>query len=457
MLIAAVLCLVRMPAWAAQSYPSSEAEWTVMVFMNAKNDLECFGLQNFAQMATIGSNDKVNMLVEFGRPKNHQNCANSPELWSGVRRYRVVAGIKATDQASIQAFRRVDGSTADMGSEKTLSEFLRWSMKLYPAKHYMLVIWNHGQGFRLLLARNNSGGVATSTVSSATLTDTQPTITGGVRSVSFDDDSGNHLFNSDITQALQENITEPIDVLGFDACLMSMLETGYQMKAVAHHMIASEELVPGSGWNYTALLRSLEGSDPSIDSIAKQLESTYQKENEEQHATLSMINLDTIDELAKAVSVWSNALAGALENGSSRVRERDALSKSRSDCKPYGKWYNVKDPALQTSVDLHRLAALDAANSSDPGVQSAAKQIVSLIEGRTIVASRYASTISNDDSGYGSWGLAIYFPSTLKDFKADSHNSPGYLVGNTDHPVSFVDKEQWASLLQTYYKNQAAQ
>src|SRR5271165_4810907 len=96
MLIAAVLCLVRLTAWAAQSHPSSEPEWTVMVFMNAKNDLECFGLQNFAQMAAVGSNDKVNMLVEFGRPKNHQNCANSPALWSGLRRYRVVAGMKAT-------------------------------------------------------------------------------------------------------------------------------------------------------------------------------------------------------------------------------------------------------------------------------------------------------------------------------------------------------------------------
>jgi hypothetical protein len=281
--IAAVLCFTEMPAWAAQSSPSSGAEWTVMVFMNAKNNLECFGLQNFEQMAAVGSNDNVNMLVEFGRPKNHLNCGNSPELWSGVRRYRVVAGMKATDRGAIEGFRQVDGSAADMGNEKTLSDFIGWSIKSYPAKHYMLVIWNHGQGFRLLLARNGSANAATNMFPSVVLADTRPTVTGGVRSVSFDDDSGNHLFNSDITQAIQENVAAPIDVLGFDACLMSMLETGYQMKTVAHHMIASEELEPGSGWNYTTLLRSLEGSDPTIDFIAKQLESTYQKENEEQH------------------------------------------------------------------------------------------------------------------------------------------------------------------------------
>jgi hypothetical protein len=172
---------------------------------------------------------------------------------------------------------------------------------------------------------------------------------------------------------------------------------------------------------------------------------------------MAMINLDTIDELARAVSVWSNALANALQNVSSRAHERDALSKSRGDCKPYGKWYHATDPALQTSVDLHRLAALDATNSSDPAVQAAARQVVALIESHTLVASRYTSQFSTDDFGYGSWGLAIYFPSTSTDFKADSHNSPGYVVGNKDHPVLFVDKEQWAALLQAYYKNQATQ
>jgi hypothetical protein len=226
-------------------------------------------------------------------------------------------------------------------------------------------------------------------------------------------------------------------------------------KGVARHLIGSEELEPGSGWNYMTLLKSLEGKDSTIYSIAKDLEGTYQKENEEQHATLSMVNLDAIDELAKAVSGCADALTGALQNDSTKLHERDALSKSRADCKPYGKWYDGSDPALQTSVDLHRLAALDSANSSDPAVQAAAKKIVGLIESSNLVASRYASQISNDDFGYGSWGVAIYFPSTLAAFTADSHNSPGYIVGNKDHPVLFVDKERWAALLKLYYATQA--
>lgn len=452
--IVAAFWLMTMPAFARQAPSTNMSDWTVMVFMNAKNDLECFGLQNFEQMAEIGSTAQVNMLVDFGRPKSHQNCGNSPESWSGLRRYRVTAGMKATADESIKGFHWLDGPDADMGNEKTLSDFIAWSMKSYPAKHYMPIIWNHGQGFRLLLTRTGNARLGTSPASSVALTDARPPITGGVRSISFDLDSGHHLFNSDVSQALKENSNQPIDVLGFDACLMSMIETGYQMKNVARHLIGSEELEPGNGWNYTTLLKSLQGAGPSADSIAKDLEATYQKENEEQHATLSMINLDAMDDLAKAVSGWAEDLTRALQNNATKMRERNALSKARADCKSYGRWYRTTDPALQSSVDLHRLAALDAANSGDPSVRAAAQKVVSLIESRNLVGSRYASQISNDEFGYGSWGLAIYFPTTLADFKADSENSPGYVVGNTDHPVLFVDKEKWAGLLQTYYSTQ---
>src|SRR6267378_4248907 len=180
-----LLCFGVTPSLASQASPASKAEWTVMVFLNAKNNLECFGLQNFAQMAAVGSNDKVNMLVDFGRPKKHEpNCHENPQLWSGILRYRVTTNMKATIQNSIPAFRRMKGPRADMGSEKTLSEFISWSMKQYPANHYMLVIWNHGQGFRLLLGRPGSARPGTPLTSAAVLSEGRPRVSGGVRSVS---------------------------------------------------------------------------------------------------------------------------------------------------------------------------------------------------------------------------------------------------------------------------------
>lgn len=44
-----------------------------------------------------------------------------------------------------------------------------------------------------------------------------------------------------------------LDLIGFDACLMANLESFLPFASVADKMIASEELEPGSGWDYTFL------------------------------------------------------------------------------------------------------------------------------------------------------------------------------------------------------------
>jgi hypothetical protein len=255
MLFLLILCVTGLQFSSASAQTSAQnADWTVMVFMNAKNNLECFALLNFAQIAAVGSTDKVNVLVDFGRPRSHMACPNPPPKWSGILRFRVKAGMKPTEPNAIRGFKRTAGPQADMGNRQTLSKFIHWSMQHYPAQHYMLVVWNHGQGWRLQLRNSRSAGAK---VVAGLGTGWRPPIRGGVRSVSFDDDSGHHLFNSDISTALRENISMPIDIIGFDACLMAMLETGYQMKDLAHHLIGSEELEPGTGWNYTTLLESL--------------------------------------------------------------------------------------------------------------------------------------------------------------------------------------------------------
>lgn len=44
-----------------------------------------------------------------------------------------------------------------------------------------------------------------------------------------------------------------IDVLGFDACLMSMYEIGSVLAPYANYLLASELLEPGTGWDYSSL------------------------------------------------------------------------------------------------------------------------------------------------------------------------------------------------------------
>jgi hypothetical protein len=72
----------------AKAATAVSADWSIMVFMNAKNNLECAGLSNFLQMADVGSTDKVNILVELGRPYKHR-YTNDEGGWTGVLKFRV--------------------------------------------------------------------------------------------------------------------------------------------------------------------------------------------------------------------------------------------------------------------------------------------------------------------------------------------------------------------------------
>jgi hypothetical protein len=123
----------------ASEQPVGKAEWTVIVYMNAKNDLECFALHNFAQMAAIGSSERVNVLVELGRLKQHQPGCEDKELkWSGILRYKITKGMAPTRQNALH--NSVPRNINDMGSKATLAEFVNWSMKKYPADHYTKII-----------------------------------------------------------------------------------------------------------------------------------------------------------------------------------------------------------------------------------------------------------------------------------------------------------------------------
>src|SRR5581483_10633715 len=54
-----------------------------------------------------------------------------------------------------------------------------------------------------------------------------------------------------------ELLGKPLDILGFDSCVMGMLEVGYQFHDFAKTMIVSEGSIPSAGWTYAKILRNL--------------------------------------------------------------------------------------------------------------------------------------------------------------------------------------------------------
>lgn len=202
---------------------SGTVRWTVMVFLNAANDLDDYSELNVNQMEQVAGNPNVRIVVQWKRARPFAP-ANS---WTGTRRYLIKPD---NDPTRIVSELVEDlGAGVDMGSPDTLREFIRWARANYPADRYALVIWNHGSGWRSRALRG--------------------------RGVSFDDELGTYIRIWDLPYAIRPTSQDPVlDALLFDASLMQMLEVAYECRQVARYIVGSEESPPGEGYPYHEIL-----------------------------------------------------------------------------------------------------------------------------------------------------------------------------------------------------------
>ena len=129
---------------------------------------------------------------------------------------------------------------ANMGEAKTLTEFLNFCDKNYPAEHNALILWDHGAGPLL-------GYGSDEIYESDSLL-----LTEMVEAMQASPFSGNGSI-LDIVLGGQMPSGRKLDFVGFDACLMSCLESMEVWSKYADYYVASQELEPGPGWDYAFL------------------------------------------------------------------------------------------------------------------------------------------------------------------------------------------------------------
>ena len=401
------------------------AEWTVMIFLNADNNLEPDALSNFSDIAKIGSTDKVNVVVQFDR--NGQYAVTDPQ-WTQTLRFLVKKEMVPSPATAVQ-----DIGEADMGDGAVLKAFVDWAKANYPARRYFLEIWDHGQGWRVMM----SSSVEEFRAAAPTQTRRAATF----RSVSVDDtNGGDQLYNRKIQDALSGY---GLDVIGFDACLMSMVETAYALRGVAHVMVGSEELEPGEGWKYDDWLKRLEAS-PSMDAAAlgSLLVGSYKKTYGDQSpTTLSAVDLSQAEDLAGAVSALGDQLENELQ------KNPKAVVNARARCSVYAPntFGNHRD--YFQHVDLGHFCDQLHGLDNNRALQDAAVRVRSRLD--KCVLANYASKLRM--GRFGSTGLAIYFPQSGAIYKNDPYQENGYEKDNDKFPVEFVQRFHWADFLHQYF------
>jgi hypothetical protein len=237
--VAAAPVSAPVPAGAAQpsSSPAGEREWLVMVFLNGRNNLWSSGVADVNEMEMVGSSDKVAITVQMGLLKDEGTASRF--LVQKDAQFPIADLVTGDRSIAHIISPATPVPNADMGSWKHLVDFARWSIRRYPAKKIMLVLWNHGSG-RIDIGGQDNG--------SAEL------------GIAYDDLTRNFIRNRQIKTALDEirNLTgRKVNILDTDACLMQMASVAYELKDSADYVVGAEEIVPGPGLPYDTVLGAL--------------------------------------------------------------------------------------------------------------------------------------------------------------------------------------------------------
>jgi len=282
--LAAVVVLLAAAGALAQSTPN--AKWTFMVYLDADNNLEEVGIDDFLEMAEVGSTDNVQIVVQFDRVAGYSSEYGD---WTGTKRFRVTAGMEPTTASAEE-----DLGEVNMGDSNSLVDFIDWAKDEYPADNYVLVLWNHGSGW------HSPGPEAEPPAKAAESPVTAPTRESPFTAVCEDVTDADTLYNKEVRQAL-ESAGADIRILAFDACLMGMLEVAYEMRDVADILVGSELTEPGPGWAYDTLLQDLV-DDPEMtgNELAAAMVDHYMESYDNSSVNLSAIDLSKVAALAEA-------------------------------------------------------------------------------------------------------------------------------------------------------------
>ncbi len=340
-------------------------EWTVLVFMNAANNLEPDSVDDMNEMEQLGSTADVNIVVQWKRIAGYDSSNGD---WRTTRRYYVT---RDYDPETVSSNLLIDmGSGVDMGSANTLREFLQWGVRSFPARKYLLVIWNHGAGWRAYRERLN------------VLT----------RGVSYDDNTGNHIRIWDLPLALSVGVKW--NIIAFDASLMQMLEVAYEIRNMADYIVGSEESPPAPGYPYHRILAPVI-SNPGISArdLAVQIVNqtiNHYNPNTTDNITQSALDASQLESVAqKADRLAQVLLMVAPGNGA-------AVAAARENAQAYTE-YTFKDLWDYSEQLRARMPASQALTEAIDGLQTALSQAV--------IAEAHSNRRVNR-----SRGLSIYVP-----------------------------------------------
>ena len=221
--------------------PPTVGSWTILVYMTGE-DLNPYARDDINEMEkALGTlPGSVKIVVSWDQPKSsvaaaYATGAGTQPAWRTYGRSILKADASTTTIASTFDLSFGERNTGDPA---TLVDFVKWGAQQAPAQRYLLQMWGHG---------------------------------GGTDGSQFDSESGSDALTiGEMASALAAPGMPAIDLVSYDNCLMAMAEVGVAIAPkVAGVFVASEELINGTGQDYTTAYAALRTTDPAAVTAAQ--------------------------------------------------------------------------------------------------------------------------------------------------------------------------------------------
>jgi hypothetical protein len=340
----------------------SYAAWTVIFYINGDNNLEAHAAKLVDDMEIQGSLPEVNVviLVDFLNIK-------------GGKTWRIFL----QQDARPAIFKNADDmGELNMGDPNTLGDFIYYAQQTYPAGKYVLIIDDHGAGWK---------------------------------GVSVDQTSGNdRIYMQELKAALDYSIPPKLDLLIFDACMMGMVEVADQVKQRVEMMVASEEIIYTFDFPHNSIFATMNANPTwSGEQLAVDIVSKFKSNVGSRHNyTISATDCRNLDPLITQIDNFGGELEWGLDDYDNHYQNHYKIDDNvqihvRNQLKVTQHFHDAN------FIDLFHFAQLIKADGDIPtDYKTQAQPIMSSLQkGGSIIK-------AEEHAGYeNAHGLSIYFPS----------------------------------------------
>lgn len=346
-----------------QSAQAEDGKVVVMVYMVGSN---------LESEAGLASTDIVEM-IESGFDTENMDvvvCAGGASNWWIDGMSEDNCEVYQLSEEGLERVYRLKNK--NMGDEDTLKEFINYAYANHSGEYYDLIMWNHGGGAVLGF--------------------------GADENYAYDCLSMPEIKNAlDKTQFIGEG--NKFEFIGFDACLMGMIEVASVLSDYANYLIASEEVEAGTGWNYDCLKVMSDGQHFDGASAGKEIIDAFRESSEAQPGyqydyTLSCMDLSKVDAAVESLEALIVEAQDEIKRGG-----YSKIARQRDETKTFGK---VSSMSFYDTVDLYDLAA---------GMMNLYPQ-----EARALLGDLEELVVYECSNVNGAHGVSVYFPYENKDY-----------------------------------------